>query len=32
MKVILAKAFTKDKNQGNPAGIIFDADKRQEHL
>jgi trans-2,3-dihydro-3-hydroxyanthranilate isomerase len=27
MKAILVKAFTKDKNQGNPAGVIFDADK-----
>ena len=27
MKAILVKAFTKDKEQGNPAGVIFDADK-----
>ncbi|MFA6193631.1 MAG: PhzF family phenazine biosynthesis isomerase [Parcubacteria group bacterium] len=27
MKSILVKAFTKDKAQGNPAGVIFDADK-----
>lgn len=26
IKVILVKAFTKDKSQGNPAGVIFDAD------
>jgi PhzF family phenazine biosynthesis protein len=31
MKAILVKAFTKDKNQGNPAGVILDADKLQEH-
>ena len=31
MKAILVKAFTNDKNQGNPAGVIFDADKLQEH-
>lgn len=27
MKVILVKAFAQDKTQGNPAGVIFDADK-----
>lgn len=27
MKAILVKAFTKDKEKGNPAGVIFDADK-----
>jgi hypothetical protein len=27
MKAILVKAFTKEKDQGNPAGVIFDADK-----
>lgn len=31
MKVILVKAFTKDKNQGNPAGIILDADKLMDN-
>ena len=31
MKAILVKAFTKDKNQGNPAGVIFDADKLLDH-
>lgn len=30
MKAILVKAFTKDKTQGNPAGVIFDADKLSE--
>lgn len=27
MKAILVKAFTKDKDHGNPAGVVFDADK-----
>ena len=31
MKAILVKAFTKDKKQGNPAGVIFDAEKLQDH-
>jgi PhzF family phenazine biosynthesis protein len=31
MKTILVKAFTKNKNQGNPAGVIFDADKLLDH-
>lgn len=26
MKAILVKAFTRDKNQGNPAGVVLDAD------
>lgn len=27
MKAILVKAFTREKDQGNPAGVILDADK-----
>ncbi|OGI36044.1 MAG: hypothetical protein A2283_09855 [Lentisphaerae bacterium RIFOXYA12_FULL_48_11] len=27
MKAILVKVFTQDKAQGNPAGVVFDADK-----
>jgi len=27
MKAILVKAFTKEKSLGNPAGVVFDADK-----
>lgn len=31
VKAILVKAFTKDKNQGNPAGVIFEADKLMDN-
>lgn len=31
MKAILVKAFTKDKKQGNPAGVVFDADRLREN-
>lgn len=31
IKAILVKAFTKDKSQGNPAGVIFDADNLSDH-
>lgn len=30
VKIILVKAFTKDKDQGNPAGVILNADKLSE--
>ncbi len=31
MNIILVKAFTKDKSQGNPAGVIFEADNLQDN-
>lgn len=31
MRAILVKAFTKDKKQGNPAGVVFDADRLREN-
>lgn len=30
-KAILVKAFTKDKSQGNPAGVIFEADNLNDY-